>query len=429
MGSEARRRLLNSAFANYLGVAVVATLPIVTLPTYVSSLGDLQWGLVGFMGTLQSLLAIIDVGFSQSLIREFAVRLGAGPEGSRRAAALLRECERFYSVVLCTVLAITVLLSGVAADHWLRLPPGNRGLGVMAVVGAGLLCVLYIPGSLYRGVAMAGEEQVRFNVILAAGTILRFGGGAIAVLRWPHFEVYVVWFVLSLGLEVVMRSILAWRVVGGRPRGDYCRGQVRELIGGMGLWTFAAVVGAITIQADKAILSRTMPIASLASYYVASQLAMGILQLFSPMIMAMLPRLLRSAENRRHRSRDQQRLFAAILALGLMVIGVMMLFGHELLRLWIGNRRAMEVTPILTVLLVGVFCNALANVGYVNWLARGRGGKLLAVNAGALLVVSALALMMIPRVGVRGAAIAWSSAQLFVFVMSLDWISDAFKAG
>jgi O-antigen/teichoic acid export membrane protein len=424
MGSIAKRRLFKSTLANYFGAAVLAALPIVTIPTYISSLGNLQWGLVGFMGTLQALLIVADAGFSQVLIREFAVRLSAGAAGAQRAAALLRSCERFYFLLLCVVLATAVVLSRVVADHWLKLPAGSRNLGAIAVVGGGLLCLLYVPGSLYRGVAMAGEEQVRFNMIVAAGAILRFGGGAVVVSRWPHLEVYLVWFVAMLGIEVTARSILAWHVVGGRATASYSRGELRQLIAGMGAWTIAAVIGAITIQMDKAILSRTIPIAALAAYYIASQVAMGTLQVFSPMITAMLPALLRPAENRQQRSRDQLRLFSVILVLGMALIGAVWLVGRKLLGLWIGNQRAAEVAPILSVLLVGVCCNALCNVGYINWLARDRRMKVLVVNIVALSMVIALTLILVPKIGLKGAAIAWSAAQLCIFIMSLDWISD-----
>jgi O-antigen/teichoic acid export membrane protein len=427
MWPESRRKLLKSTLANYLGAAVLVVLPIVTLPTYISRLGDLQWGLVGFMGTLQSLLAIADTGFSQVLLREFSVRLSESPTGVQRAAALLRGSERFYFVLLSAVLVITVLLSRVVADHWLNLPAGSRGLGAKAVVGGGLLCLLYVPGSLYRSVAMAGEEQVRFNLILAAGTILRFGGGAIVVSRWPQFEVYLAWFIATFGIEVAARSILAWRVVGGRALPGRSRGELRQLISGMGAWSIAVGIGAISMQMDKVILSRAVPIAELASYYVASQLAMGMLQIFSPMIAAMMPRLLRPAKSQQQRSRDQWRLFLVMSVLGVAVLGAVWLVGRQLIGSWLGDQRAAEVAPILTVLLVGVCCNALCNVGYVNWLAHDRRSKVLGVNTAALFVVGALTILTVPRIGLEGAAVAWSAAQLLVLIVSLDWIPDAVK--
>jgi len=424
IGKKSKRRLFRSALANYLGAAVLAALPIATIPSYISSLGNLQWGLVGFMGTLQALLIVADAGFSQVLIREFAVRLSAGPDGTQRAAGLLRGCERFYFVILCVVLAISAVLAKVVAVHWLKLPADRQNLGEMAVVGGGLLCSLYVPGSLYRGVAMAGEEQVRFNLIVAAGAILRFGGGMVVISYWPYFEVYVAWFVSVLGIEVAVRSMLAWHVVGGRRHVGYSRGEVRQLIAGMGAWTIAAVIGAITVQMDKAILSRTIPIAALAGYYVASQVAMGTMQVFSPVITAMLPGLLRPAESRQHLRRDQLRLFIVILGLSIALLGGAWMVGKELLVLWIGDQRAAEVAPILRVLLLGVCCNALCNVGYINWLAHDRKRKVLFVNVVALFVVGTLTVLMVPRLGQEGAAIAWTAAQLFIFIMSLDWISD-----
>jgi len=83
-----------------------------------------------------------------------------------------------------------------------------------------------------------------------------------------------------------------------------------------------------------------------------------------------------------------------------------------------------RVLPILSIALWGSALNALYGVGYANWLAHGRSGRILLVNAASL----GTALLTIPPLvvqwGVVGAAFGWIAMNVIGFTCSLGWLTD-----
>ena len=429
MTEVVRNRVVSNTIANYVGAAVIVAVPILTLPTYLNQLGNVQWALVGFVATLQSLLTVLDAGMSQVLVREFAIRLtGTVRRAAPSAARLLASCERFYFLLGICAAAILLVLSYPISNYWLNVSADTQHLGRLAVIGAGVLCALQLLGVLYRGVLIAAQDQARLNLVLSAGSILRYGGGALAVALSPTIQTYLVWHILSFALEVLVRCRLAWRTVGGRPPSvTEAHSEIRGVLGGMGIWTFAAMIGAISAQMDKSILAAMRPIGELASYFVASQLAAGAIQLFYPVTTAMLPVLIQPARSARDLFLTHLKMAAVLLLICGFIAGFMLIFGWDTIAWWIGEQRAADVVPLLGILLSGVGCNALANIGYINWLAGDRRWRLLTANSAALLVVCALVPLLVSRIGVTGAAIAWSLGQFLTLIISLDWIGNTFK--
>jgi len=422
-------RVLRNAIANYAGAGVLVVVPILTLPTYLSRLGDLQWGLLGFVATLQSLLAVLDAGMSQVLIREFAIRLD-GPPGEARTSAgrLLANCERFYLFLGLGVAAILLALAHPISLYWLNVSSDLQHLGRLAVMGAAGLCALQLMGVLYRGVLIAAQNQASLNLVLGTGAIVRYGGGVLVVLASPTIQAYLTWHLMSLALEIFVRHRLAWQAVGGRNfEAGGSRDELRLVLTGMGIWTFAAMLGAISAQMDKSILTAMRPIGDLASYFVASQVAAGAVQLFYPVITAMLPLMLQPAV----RAADSFRTNLKMAAILLLVCGALTLFmlvyGRDGLTWWLGEQRAVQVQPLLCVLLLGVGFNALTNIGYINWLALGKRVHLLVANGTALGVVCVSTPLLVAQYGVMGAAVAWALGQLTTLLISLGWVSNAFR--
>ena len=85
-----------NAIANYIGTGVVALAPLLALPWYLALLGPSQFGLVGFIATLQAVLGLLDAGMSQALVREVALRFTAADQARYRTANLLLGFERLY---------------------------------------------------------------------------------------------------------------------------------------------------------------------------------------------------------------------------------------------------------------------------------------------------------------------------------------------
>jgi O-antigen/teichoic acid export membrane protein len=409
--------------ANYLGTGVSALLPILALPWYVRALGAESWGLVSFVGVIVALLGLIDAGLGQALVRELATRAHRSETKDRRPIAdLIFGFERVYWGFALVAGGAVLALAHVIGSSWLR-NEGGVTTGTAAIAAAGALFFAQFPGALYRSVLVALERQVELNKISVGFSAVRHIGCVFLLQIAPELAAYLLWQVLFAAAETVTRGWAAWRASGESRRlagwnGDAMRAVAMGVAGMSG----AVLLSALTAQLDRVFLSRMVPMDQFAAYAIASSLAIGVLQVIYPVTQAVMPKLVVLPPS------ERRRLSLKVFAYFVLLMGVgcvaFAFVGESLLRLWLRDAPlAAHVFDPLRVLLVGTLFNALYNVGYMNWIAKGRTRLILLVN----LISIAIALLFIPRLisvyGIVGAAAGWLIMNVVGFLLSLDWLS------
>lgn len=416
--------LKRNIFANYIGAGTAALVPILALPWYLAALGSKQFGLVGFVVTLQAVLGLIDAGMSQALVREIAVRLGVADGGQRSTAALLFGFERIYWSFALFAGCATLLLANTIAVHWLNLGDMPAALGRAAIYGAAAIFTAQFPGSIYRSVLVGAQAQVALNGVMLGGALLRHVGGVVVVSIWPTLPAYLIWQTSIALMETLVRARLAWGTLNVKR--SQVGWEIKELrpvwalVAGM---SGATLLGALTVQMDKIVLSRMASIEEFGYYVVAATAAAGVLQLISPLVQAILPRAiqLRGEPVALYNLNVKLvRLIGAII--GLVVLGFITL-GKPVLGIWLRNSQAVEaIYPLLTILLVGTCLNAFYNVGYINWIVHEKIHRVLQVNAVALVLSVVLIPPLVVWQGTIGASFGWLAMNLIGFTLSLEWL-------
>lgn len=410
--------------ANYLGAGVIALAPLLALPWYLSALGPAQFGLIGVMTLFQAVLGLLDAGMGQALVREMAVRFAVTETARLKTAALLFGFERIYWLFALLVGCLVWVFAHWIASSWLNLGTVPLSAGKIAVEGAAAIFVAQFPGSVYRSLLMGAQAQVRLNAVMLVSALLRHGCAVVAVVMWPSLETYVLCHAVAALLETLIRRHMAWKLLSVECRlvtwdAAELRPVWRTVIGLSG----AALLGALTVQMDKIVLSRMATLEQFGFYTVASSVALGVLQFIHPLVQAVLPRAiqLRGAP----RALRSLCLKLSWLVAILVVAGALMfkLAGHWLLTTWLNNVHAVVVIyPLLTVLLAGTALNAFYNVGYIHWLVHDRVRRVLQVN----LVSFVLAVTLVPWLvlwkGSMGATFGWLVINLIGLLLSLEWL-------
>lgn len=410
--------------ANYLGTVVVALAPILALPWYLSALGPHQFGLVGFITLMQAVLGLLDAGMGQALVREIAVRFDTTEKARINTAMLLFGFERIYWLFSLCVGAVVWLCSDLIAVNWLKLGDIPLAIGRVAIEGAAALFAVQFPGSVYRSLLVGAQAQVTLNVVVFAGALLRHLGAVIAVTLWPSLLTYVAWHTAVVLLETLVRRSQAWRLL--RVQASQVKWDAAEL---KRVWrtvvglSGAALLGALTVQMDKIVLSRMIPLDQFGFYSVASSIATGLLMLIYPLVQAVLPRAIQL----RNEPSALRLLSLKLLGLITLTVGggatVFLFGGHWLLTIWLKNAAAVgTIYPLLTVLLLGTALNAFYNVGYVNWLVQNNVRRVLQVNVLSLVMAVTVIPPLVTLKGSIGATFGWLVINLIGLLLSLEWI-------
>ena len=416
--------LRRNILANYIGSGVVSLAPILALPWYLSLLGPQQFGLLGFIVTLQAILALVDAGMSQALVREITIRLSLKKDSQYITATLLFDFERIYWCFAILVGCITMLLANFIALNWLKLGNLPLEIGRQAIYGAGLLFVAQFPGSIYRSLLVGAQAQIKLNGVMLSAAVLRHIGGVIVVIFWPTLMAYLIWHILISFLETLIRSKLAWDEL--RTKRSQVKYQLKKLrptwslIAGM---SGAAWLGALTVQMDKIILSKMIPIEQFGYYVIASMIAGGMLQLIYPLIQAVLPRVIQLRDRPSDLFKLNFKLFKLIALISSFILVFYVLFGNLTLDLWLMNSKATAaIHPLLNILLLGTLLNAFYNVGYINWIAFEKTKRIINVNLLAFVLSLSLVPSLVVWLGAIGAAFSWLIINLIGFALSLEWI-------
>lgn len=409
--------------ANYVGVGIAILAPILALPWYLGALGPKQFGLISFILMLQAVLGLLDAGMSQAVIREVTVRFDSA-NGRRSAALLLFGFERIYWIFALSVASVTLLLADPIAINWLKLDGLSIELGREAVYGAAVIFAVQFPGSIYRSLLVGAQAQVAFNSIMLLGVLLRHVGGVIVVLVWPKVTAYLIWYALVSLLETLVRNRWAWSALGVKR--NEVKWDINEL---RSAWKLAAVMsgatllGALTVQIDKIVLSRMVSIEQFGYYTIAAMVSAGMLQLIYPLVQALLPRAIQLREDAvalRRLSIKLVQMISLIVGLGALIF---VATGDWLLGVWLRNPLAVEaIYPLLAILLVGTALNAFYNVGYIFWIVHERPRRIFYVNFLALVLSMVLIPLLVTWQGTIGAAFGWLAINLIGFIFSLGWI-------
>jgi O-antigen/teichoic acid export membrane protein len=416
--------------ASYLGTGVSAIAPILALPWYISILGTKYWGLVSFIWVLQGILGLINAGLAQALIREISSLIILKENGQKKIAAIFYGFERIYWGFSFCVGILVACFADSIVTHWLKLGDIPVETGQLVIYAAAAIFAVQFPVSLYRSVLFGSGHQIKQNVVISVTTVLRHFGGVMALYIHGSILTYLVWNIFTALIETMVMAYLSWSSLPGNRSGLQWDSSEMLKVFSLTVGLSASVfLGVLALQIDKIVLSWSLPVEQLGYYATASAISIGLLQTFTPIISAVLPKIVQLQGQTNALKLLNLKLLAVMTFIVLVGGLIYSMIGEALLILWLKDVRVVAmVFPALSLLLVGTGLNAIYSVGYINWVAAGKPKKILVVNASALIFSIVFLPILIAKYQLIGAAMGWVTINGIGFLLSMDWIFNNKKA-
>jgi len=401
------RQVARNAVWNVSGTLVSLLVGLVALPVLLHALGTarlgvftLALGLIGFSG-------LLDLGLGRALTQGVSSALGSGrPE--QAVAAMVWHVLRllvFFGV------AWTMLLWLGAPFLVERLFSLSGSMANETIFGLRALA-LSIPFALAATGAMGALEGLqRFRQASswrAAMSVIQLGfptlvalwrpdvGWVIAALAGSRVLSLVVW------LRVLQQALPAsWRAVS---EGD----DLRHLLRFGGWLSVSNVVGPLMVYADRFYLASQFPPAAVAYYTVPYDTVFRTTTLPMTAMNAVFPALASAQHQHEASGRMLRAVGMAIVAIMLPPVLLAEIFAQPLLTFWLGASFAVPATPVLKLLLLGIFLNSCAHVPYAFLQANGRSDITAKLHLVELPFFAALLMWSVHVYGVPGAALAWT---------------------
>jgi O-antigen/teichoic acid export membrane protein len=409
VATQLQRDLVANAGARFWSMA----LNLIAVPIYLRHLGAEAYGLVGVMILLENIAELMDSGLGMTLNRELARRAptDAGEEDTRRS--LLATLQAIH-VTLAVLSGLLVLACApLIARRWVQARALDPTTITECLRWMSLAVASAVLFSFYQGGLFGARRQVGVNVITIVFSTLRVGGCMLlltTVTRAP--QAFFATQGITLAGQTLASAILLWRAL---PRtGQRARFEMRYV---REVWRFTVTVSANALltatvsQIDKVVFSRVLTLAEF-GYYTLAGTAGGLLwAAVLPLTAPFFPRFAALWERRAldaladiyHRATQLTTLAVAPLA------AVLAAFATPLLLIWTRNAEVAEhAGPIMTLLVAGVACNALASIPSLMQSACGWPGLMTSYNAVYAAVLAPALWLAAEELGVIGALVVWA---------------------
>ncbi|WP_297451762.1 flippase [Ferrovum sp.] len=415
-------RIGHATLVNALGTVIPGLVMVATVPLYIRSIGEARYGVLALLWLLLGYFGVFDLGFGRALTNRFAA---LPPD-----AHLLRQ--RAFWTGLGLSLGAGCLGGGILYAL------GTHFLDTFSLTGplrqecqATLPWVLFaLPLatvlSILSGALMGQQAFVALNGGQALGNLLfQLCPLILAVNHHPTLPALVPAALLGRSVSVIALG-LACRCripITGPPR--FSAAEIRPLLHFGGWVTVTALAGPLLTVFDRFVIGALSGVTAVTAYTVPFNLVNYLMIFPASLQKALTPTLTAASEP----DARQHVLHYTRLLTTLMTVSVLLaLLGLKtFLDLWLGPRLALTTEPIGTVLLLGIWINALAFIPFTHLQCRNRPDLPARFHLLELLPYGLVLWGLISTFGAVGAAWAWD-LRVAVDALLLFWAAGNLQA-
>lgn len=393
------KKLLGNSFWNLSSYMVLMFAFLPSMGIMARILGLEPFGIYTLLFALIGYASMFDLGISRALIR---------------AIAMADKQTQQIQSILGTATLLILLSSGVAAAlvllfspllvQWLNISPNLRTDSLLAF----RLMALSLPFLLLQTVWLSYLEGLSdFKQVNIQRTI---SGLLLAILPLLAilYQASLSFAVLGLFVGRLITCVLAyfWALPTSLRKGlwHWDRQQAHGLLRFGGWLTVSNVISPLMVYFDRFLLSNLNGATTVSFYTAPAEAITRLLNIPGAVVRVIFP-LISAQEDARQETR-----LTYLLLLG--VCGLISLVGivgaKWIILLWLGEAYIEQSVPLLQILLVGFFFNAIAQIPYTVIQAKGHAHITAYVHLAEILPYIALLYVLISHFGLLGAAIAWT---------------------
>jgi O-antigen/teichoic acid export membrane protein len=406
-GELTRRTARNSLFG-FAGFLYPALVTLVVTPFVLHRLGVEGYGILSLAAVVAGFLALLDFGMAPSLVK-FGAEFAATPK-RRRINDLMGAGLLFYACVGIVGGTVLVALGLFFASNVFHLSAAARpDLRFALLVAAGQ----FVLAMLLTALSSLTIAFQRFDIALGVRFVLTTLTSALTVgalfLGFGLRGVIVAAALEPVAGLLLFRFINARLVPGFRPLPRWDPPLLRTIFSFSSYAFAAGVSGVILFQLDKLLLGTLSSVADVTYYVVPGNLAQRLHAAVSALTGVLLP--LTSGLFARHDIEHLRALYTRatrLILLFLLSVAIpAFVFAHKILQYWIGAAFA-EKSSLTFRILIGTYSViALTAIPYYFALGSGRAKITAVYSAVAAAINVALMVVLIPRFGIVGAAVAY----------------------
>ena len=416
-------RLSKNIVYNALGQGLLLVLSFVAVKYVFRRLGSDALGIIYFTQTMSAVLfAVLEMGIGSTTVREVSSHFRDEPDYIHhfiRTGSFLFWCA--YALLALVIYA----LAPVLIHHWVHLQglDASTATSVLRILGISSISIL--PRAFYAGI-LRGLQRFEFTNLIDVGfsgvqqvgtiVVLILGGGLLDI-AWWYAACYALSILAYLGTSGRLAS---WSALA--PGFSYA--VLKRNFAYASRMASLSLTAMVHSQADRAIVSKLLPLSTFGYYAIAGGAASRGTLLTGAIAQAAFPNF---SELFKRGNRDalvsQYRKLQDLICFGTVPIFAAILFATLPLFSYVLNAQAakMLLWP-LTFLCLGYYMNGTLNAPYIVSLAVGKPGIVARLNFYALFAVLPVTFALVYFFGLIGAGLSWVFYHLFAYAYAVPMI-------
>lgn len=429
MRMEITGKLLTKNWAlNLAGQLVPLIVAVAAMPYVIHELGSERFGILSIAWVLLSYSTLLDLGLGRATTKFIAEHLGRD-ESEKLPAILWTSVWAQLALGLAGALLFAAITTPLVKH--LRMSTGLLTDTTLSFfILAGSLPVVLV-GNAFRAVLEASQRFDLVNYVRVPVNSSVFLLPALALPLGIGLPGIVLLLVLArLAATIAYLSLCLWHfpVLRGSYSGDAA--VIRTLLAYGGWVTISNLASPLMSNLDRFFIGSLISVSAV-GYYTAPFEAVSRCTVFPGSLASTIFPAFSSLEASGSRDRLEELCVRSLKSL-LLLLGPLLLlvtaFAREILRIWLGGDFAANGTLVLQILAVGTLINSLAYVP--SFLLQGVHRPDLTAKFHLLELPLYIALLwfLLKRMGIPGAALAWSlrvtidAILLFGAVVCCKWI-------
>lgn len=401
--------LVRNTALNFLGQAIPLLVGILIIPFLIRGVGTERFGILSLAWVLLGYFSLLDLGLGRATTKFVAGYLGRGE---------MEQLPKFVWTSLgvqAGLGAMGGLLAGACVpllvDKVLQIPPAlvAETRNTFFILAASF--PLVVTTTTLRGVLEAGQRFDLVNYVRVPASISVFLFPAMAVFFGFHLPGIVLLLVAARLAATLAYFGLCLKIVPSlRKHLSFDFTMLRPLVSFGGWVMVTNVVSPLLVFMERFLIGARLPVAALGYYAPPHEVVTRLGIIPGSLAATLFPAF--SSLKASGASERLGEIYARSIKFLLLVLGPLLLlmagFAHEILQLWLGVDFAEKSAPVLQILAVGVLVNSLAFIPFSLVQGLGRPDVTAKFHLLELPFFAALAWFLIGKMGIAGAALAWT---------------------
>lgn len=391
---------------NFLSQVWFFILPLATSPYIVRHLGVDAYGVLSLATAIVGYLAVLDLGMGTATIKYIADAYADNDLPS--ISKIIGTSIVIYSGLgLLGTLAI-LSSANLIVTHVLKIPANLTAITLTVLYLSSLGFLINMPLAVFNSIPSALQ---RFDIVakqsIVLGTVTTLGQVVLLAMGYSlktlvGFNVVV--SVIGIWIFVLIARRLLPPQTSFRP--GYDPATAKRILQFSVLKFLSVISGQIVFQLDKLLIAVFLPLASVSYYVIPLGLAQRIISIIPNITTAVFPAVSQFRSDPDRLNDLYLRVSKGVLIVVLPLAMVLTVFARTILLLWMGADFAEQGTATLQYLAIAFLLASFAAVPGVFVEGLGRPG-IPSLFAGISAVLNlGFALLLIPRVGIAGPALA-----------------------